>query len=399
MHTVQHPFFLSSSQGSNRSADGSSFEVRLNPPLRIPRAAKHTRVYCNQASAVYSFPNVTSAANTLRLRMETIEHTLLDYVLTIPPGLYANLDDLTAALSASAVNQGLPANFVGTNLTLAANLATSRVTLTINDQFVSVVLEPDSTCLLSNMLGFSTTQTHAGLLTPQQKGWSFHARFSSVYNPTGISTTTSRIQFVWTANGVQNTQEVFVPSHMYTIEGFRTAINEELAAGRTNAALPAIPGGTNLRVASISPTSLTQLNVVMNDSSVTASFPQTDVSYSDTGDVKVYEALNPASFDKVRSLQISCPGLAAGVHINSEAGSSTIARFPINTSPGGLIQHNPINPIKNSRDMSGENITNFRVELQDQLARPIETAGEEYHVVLIIEYELDTGTKVSGGVQ
>ena len=39
------------------------------------------------------------------------------------------------------------------------------------------------------------------------------------------------------------------------------------------------------------------------------------------------------------------------------------------------------------------------LELQDQLARPIETAGEEYHVVLIIEYELDAGTKVSGGVQ
>ena len=49
--------------------------------------------------------------------------------------------------------------------------------------------------------------------------------------------------------------------------------------------------------------------------------------------------------------------------------------------------------------MSGERIKNFRVELQDQLARPIETAGEEYHVVLIIEYELDAGTKVSGGVQ
>ena len=75
MHTVQHPFFLSSSQGSNRSADGSSFEVRLNPPLRIPREAKHTRVFCNQASAVYSFPNVTSAANTLRLAVESAQHT------------------------------------------------------------------------------------------------------------------------------------------------------------------------------------------------------------------------------------------------------------------------------------------------------------------------------------
>ena len=393
MHTVQHPFFLSSSQGSNRSADGSSFEVRLNPPLRIPREAKHTRVFCNQASAVYSFPNVTSTANTLRLAVESAQHTLIEYVLTIPPGLYANLDDLSAALSASAVDLGLAANFVGDSLTIAANRATSRVTLTVNAQGVSVVLEPHSTCLLSNLLGFSTTQAHLGILTPQQKGWSFTA------SPTAYGSTRSSIRFAWTANGVENLQFVSVPSHMYTIEGFRTAINQELAAGLTNGALPAIPGGTDLRVVSISPTSPTQLNVVMSDSSVSVTFPHTTVRYNNEGDVKVYEALNPASFDKVRSLQISCPGLAAGVHINSEAGSSTIARFPINTSPGGLIQHNPINPIKNTRDMSGESITTFRVELQDQLARPIDTVGEDYHVVLIIEYELDAGSKVSGGVQ
>ena len=69
----------------------------------------------------------------------------------------------------------------------------------------------------------------------------------------------------------------------------------------------------------------------MSDTSVTPSFPRTDVSYNNEGGVKVYEALNPASFDKVRSLQISCPGLAAGVHINSEAG----------TSSSGGQQHQP----------------------------------------------------------
>ena len=70
MQTIQHPFFLSSAQGSNRSADGSSFSVRLNPPLRIPREALHTRVYCNQASCVYSFPNVTASDNAVHLSVK-----------------------------------------------------------------------------------------------------------------------------------------------------------------------------------------------------------------------------------------------------------------------------------------------------------------------------------------
>ena len=61
MHTVQHPFFLSSAKGSNRSTDGSTFTVKLDRPLKIPREALHTRVYCNQASAICAFPNVSAA--------------------------------------------------------------------------------------------------------------------------------------------------------------------------------------------------------------------------------------------------------------------------------------------------------------------------------------------------
>eukprot|EP01044_Picomonas_judraskeda_P006228 COSAG03_NODE_613_length_6714_cov_4.286168_2_plen_211_part_00 len=76
--------------------------------------------------------------------------------------------------------------------------------------------------------------------------------------------------------------------------------------------------------------------------------------------------LGVGTFDKVRALQIACPGLATGVHVNDEVGSATIARFPINTSPGGLIQFDPINPIKSSRDLSGTSLSTFRVELLDQ---------------------------------
>ena len=109
-----------------------------------------------------------------------------------------------------------------------------------------------------------------------------------------------------------------------------------------------------------------------------------------------YEAAGPGTFDKVRALQIACPGLATGVHVNDEVGSATIARFPINTSPGGLIQFDPINPIKSSRDLSGTSLSTFRVELLDQLGQPVDTRGESYNAVIIIEYDLPGGSKVAG---
>ena len=97
MHTVQHPFFLSSAKGSNRSTDGSTFTVKLDRPLKIPRDALHTRVYCNQASAIYAFPNVSAALTANVLSLFYDDHTAhgaaaVEYRLVIPEGLYANLD-------------------------------------------------------------------------------------------------------------------------------------------------------------------------------------------------------------------------------------------------------------------------------------------------------------------
>ena len=55
---------------------------------------------------------------------------------------------------------------------------------------MSMALASFGVSLLSNLLGFSTTHTHAGLLTPQQKGWSFNA------SPSAYGMTTSRVRFV-----------------------------------------------------------------------------------------------------------------------------------------------------------------------------------------------------------
>ena len=75
-------------------------------------------------------------------------------------------------------------------------------------------------------------------------------------------------------------------------------------------------------------------------------------------------------------------------HVNGEGGSSTLCRFPVNTAPGGVIQYEPINPIRNTYDMSGTRITRFRVVLQDQHGDPVDTRSEEWNCTIVLEYEM-----------
>ena len=56
---------------------------------------------------------------------------------------------------------------------------------------------------------------------------------------------------------------------------------------------------------------------------------------------QVVTGLNPATVDRVHSLQIACPGLAAGVHVNGRGGSSTLCRFPVNTDRTPGSRHVP----------------------------------------------------------
>ena len=443
MQTIQHPFFLSSAQGSNRSADGSSFSVRLNPPLRIPREALHTRVYCNQASCVYSFPNVTATDNAVHLSVKDASTGVATrYDLTVPPGLYGGLEDIQAALAQSAIEQGVPgvtdATTFGHFMQLTANEATSRVTLNLTTQDWSVLLDPDGDGddLLLGLLGFATSQaTHSRLFVPASKGWSV------TIAPTIHITRTPAIggihyidQFQIQYTDSEGDQQVatipivsFGHTRHYTVDDLVERINEQLAFGpyQTNElGIPDLTQGViyadasaagdldDVRVASIVPSydaaGALSVTVTLTGGSGVSNlvFLGADASISNKADIEwvhrtdgtavSYEAVGPGTFDKVRALQIACPGLATGVHVNDEVGSATIARFPINTSPGGLIQFDPINPIKSSRDLSGTSLSTFRVELLDQLGQPVDTRGESYNAVIIIEYDLPGGSKVAG---
>ena len=72
--TVQLPFFLSSDRGDDRNAAGNRFRVQLRPSVDIPRKAKNTRAFIQEASVVYSMKNIDSSNKSIVFVVNYVEH-------------------------------------------------------------------------------------------------------------------------------------------------------------------------------------------------------------------------------------------------------------------------------------------------------------------------------------
>jgi hypothetical protein len=107
MPTTQLPFFLSSDRASEVDSAGSRFRVKLTPPIGIPRAATHTRVFVQEASVVYSMKNVNSTNNTFQAQLGLpapgSQHV---FTLTIEEGLYDALDEIMEAIAVKCIETG-----------------------------------------------------------------------------------------------------------------------------------------------------------------------------------------------------------------------------------------------------------------------------------------------------
>ena len=175
MTSVQLPFFLNSGRGANRSATGHAFDVKLDPPAKIPPDAKNTRIFVQSASCVYAFPNVTASNNKIELFYEGAGPPGTDQVgftLTVEPGLYASLDALQQGIARAAIkaqvnknNPSLPVatveDFTNNYLEIRENTILSHVELVIKDQHLQITLDrlDQSQDLFVEVLGFEQTQT------------------------------------------------------------------------------------------------------------------------------------------------------------------------------------------------------------------------------------------------
>ncbi len=108
----------------NVSADGSTFSVQLNAPLRIPANAVDCTISVLQASVWNTSPNIAAAFGNNHFRFSVAETA---YDILIPDGLYS-LSGLNAYLSSQFVNLGLAANAI----VLSGDDATQRTVLTFS---------------------------------------------------------------------------------------------------------------------------------------------------------------------------------------------------------------------------------------------------------------------------
>lgn len=140
MDTHEIPIIVSSDPNAgalNVSADGSSFEVNLEDPIRIPRDAKSVDVIVQEATVWWVIPNIITGQNDKFY----LEHLATPYVATIPQGLY-DLSGLQTAAEREIVAVGAPAglfNFIADEPTqkvvIRFNQAGTQIDFTQADTF------------------------------------------------------------------------------------------------------------------------------------------------------------------------------------------------------------------------------------------------------------------------
>ena len=330
---------------------------------------------------------------------------LAGFILAVTPGLYATLGELQHGIADAAIaarvhkaNPGQPVatreDFTANYLEIRENLALSRVELVIKDQHLQITLDRQGggQDLFAKVLGFATTQTlhspaaeYSVTLNESDASRYMYYMYSSAEGTSLFLLEWQRAGQSWDQARAANphaTCILLVPNWVYTQKSFMNALNAWTAFDRYSQL-----SGDNVASISIG-------NLVVNDgvdgpadatvtliasgavssgaaitklrfpgsigtdtsdiqSSATPALPTAEfvvngstrwVDLANTPAQLVVQAVNAASIDNIHALQISALGLAAGVHVNGKSGSATLCRFPINTSPGGVIQFEPINP-------------------------------------------------------
>ena len=95
---------------------------------------------------------------------------------------------------------------------------------------------------------------------------------------------------------------------------------------------------------------------------------------------------NIAAFNRVNSFLIKSNFISNGIPTNSSA-SGVIASVPIDVRSGSQIVYSPRIPVSiDASELVGQSKNYFSVSLTDQLERPVNTNGEKYTVLVVLEY-------------
>jgi hypothetical protein len=149
MNIFEIPIIASSSVNAgakNVSDIGSSFEIQLDQAIIMPSDIVNCTVQVDEATIWWTIPNISVTLNNNKFY---IEHLTVDYVITIPTGLYS-VSDLNNTLD----REILAATGLSGLVDFAPDNATQKVELTINQAGTQIDFTQSDT--FRDVVGFNS---------------------------------------------------------------------------------------------------------------------------------------------------------------------------------------------------------------------------------------------------
>jgi hypothetical protein len=158
------------SGSQNLSADGSTFQVSLNDPIRIPAGAVDCKAGVIQAAIWNTAYNISAGFNNNKFKFTTSVAPAGTYTITIADGLYS-VALLQTFIATSLVNLGLPSGL----FTISGDTATQKSVVTILTSGDSVDFTVANS--VRQVLGFNSV-----VITAPSANYSFYSNNTAAFN-------------------------------------------------------------------------------------------------------------------------------------------------------------------------------------------------------------------------
>tara|TARA_Y100000389_G_C17461992_1_gene522475 strand:- start:2918 stop:4045 length:1128 start_codon:yes stop_codon:yes gene_type:complete len=351
---------------TNRSYDGSSFEITLQDGLEIPSGSQNISVSVEEATVWWVVPNITDVNNKMYLSGGTAGNTTsaaeLGYVV-------ANTDFEMTTLAGETFSR---IAITATSGTIPSGVFSAGYSIKIEDG-IYAGKEYDILEIVTDTTGQLEMKIE---LTSDVLGTSA-VNFSRII-PDGYTS---------------DDYVITIPKGLYDLAGLNQAIARELEiAGARNNPDPLI---------TLTPDESTQkVEIRFNYDNVTIDF-QDNTATNNFREILGFDSLIygpfspaphpelapfPAAFNTINYFLIHSDLSNKGIRFNNNY-SQTIAQVLINVSPGSQIVSTPFNPAKVSTpELQGTKRTNLRFWLTDDSNRPVDTNGEYWSARIVIRY-------------
>lgn len=343
---------------SNRSADGSYFEVQLDDGLEIPKDALNVNVRVEEASIWWVVPNIITGQNDK---------------------MYISGEDAPAITSYATMGFDPLNTFSLTTGTVDILKATGA------DLPTGAFLVGDSIIIETGLLtGSSFLITAINVDTVAQMNYSVV--------PADVSQAVGTWEFNRSRPGGANNYIITIPQGLYDLSG----LNQAVQRGLENAGAKIDPNPLLV----FSPDDATQkVELRVNYDNVSIDFTQPDTPRVILGfESLVYgtyptapiEVLAPniAEFNQVNYFLVHSDLVNKGIRFNNRY-NQTISQVLIDVAPGSQIIHKPFNPAKsNAQELAGSKRTNLRFYITDDRQRQVNTNGEFWTARIVIDYLL-----------